>query len=170
MKPEEKENKFFCDRMAGSLCKYLRFMGYDSISANILPPGNPREDTIILEIAGKEQRIILTQDAELARRGDTKAVRLCSSDLSDQINQLVKAGLIVPQIRLTRCSLCNTLLLEGASTTKEQEHIPAGTPLAYCPVCKRHYWEGTHTMNLRRKLDQLITRSDKLARDNNSEE
>jgi uncharacterized protein with PIN domain len=93
-------------------------MGYDCRSANDLPPGNPREDTDILKIAGEEKRIILTQDAELARRGEGNAIRLVSSDLAAQIRQLVQAGLIHPEIRLTRCSRCNALLQEGTSPEK----------------------------------------------------
>lgn len=152
----EQEHSFFCDRMAGSLCKYLRFMGYDCRNANDLPDGNPREDTDILEIARREKRYILTQDAELAQRGGDYAVRLVSSDLAGQIRQLHNAGFISPKIRLTRCSRCNAMLLEGTPPGDPGYKIPDETPLMYCPVCKRQYWEGTHTRNMRDQLAQMI--------------
>ncbi len=152
----DKDHSFLCDRMAGSLCKYLRFMGYDCRSANDLPSGNPREDTDILQIAGKEKRYILTQDAELARRGEGTAIRLVSSDLAGQIRQLVESGLINPEIRLTRCSRCNALLQEGAAPGQPNGPIPEDTPLVYCPVCNRQYWEGTHTKNMRDNLNQML--------------
>ncbi|MCA1916714.1 Mut7-C RNAse domain-containing protein [Methanospirillum hungatei] len=152
----DQEHTFFCDRMAGSLCKYLRFMGYDCRSAHELPPGNPREDTDILKIAGEEKRIILTQDAELARRGEGNAIRLVSSDLAAQIRQLVQAGLIHPEIRLTRCSRCNALLQEGTAPEKTNTPVPEDIPLVYCLVCNRQYWEGTHTKNMRDNLLQMM--------------
>ncbi|MDD1724384.1 MAG: Mut7-C RNAse domain-containing protein, partial [Methanospirillum sp.] len=138
------EQKFLCDRMAGSLCKYLRFMGYDSTSANDLPPGNPREDTLLLEAARREGRYILTRDAELAERGGTYAIYLRASDIAGQIMQLAGAGIIVPDIRLTRCSRCNALLREGAippGKDSRNDIVPEDMPLFYCPVCGRQYWE-----------------------------
>ena len=152
----EQDHSFLCDRMAGSLCKYLRFMGYDCKSANDLPSGNPREDTDILQIAEKEKRYILTQDAELARRGEGQAIRLVSSDLAGQIRQLVEADLINPEIRLTRCSRCNALLQEGTAPGKSIVPIPEDIALVYCPVCHRQYWEGTHTKNMRDNLIQML--------------
>ncbi|NLV25603.1 MAG: DUF5615 family PIN-like protein [Methanomicrobiales archaeon] len=161
MKPSEPEKKFLCDRMAGSLCKYLRFMGYDCTSANDLSPGDPREDTNILTIAKEDNRIILTQDAELAQRGGETAIRLKSSGLSDQIVQLIDEELIIPEIRLTRCSCCNTLLMEGTTGAdrRNNAHTPDNTPLVHCPVCHRQYWEGTHTQNMRKKLESIILKS-----------
>ncbi|HOL42184.1 MAG TPA: DUF5615 family PIN-like protein, partial [Methanospirillum sp.] len=126
---KEQETAFFCDRMAGSLCKYLRFMGYDCRDASDLPLGNPREDTEILQIAQRENRYILTQDAELARRGGDHAIRLVSSDLAGQIRQLAKAGLISPEIRLTRCSRCNALLQEGTSPHASDTFSPDNASL-----------------------------------------
>lgn len=155
MNSEEEDKKFLCDRMVGSLCKYLRFMGYDTTSANDLPSGNPREDTILLQIAEKEDRIILTQDAELARRGNNKAIRLISSDISGQICELYSADLIIPELRLTRCSRCNSLLVEGKTEENSNNMAPSGITLAYCPVCLRQYWEGSHTRNLQKMLDKL---------------
>lgn len=149
---------FLCDRMAGSLCKYLRFMGYDSTSANDLPPGNPREDTLLLETARREGRYILTRDAELAERGGESAIYLHAPDVAAQIVQLAGAGIIVPEIRLTRCSRCNSLLRKGKIPLDDKRWIdlvPADVPLMYCPVCRRQYWEGTHTRNMRQLLADI---------------
>jgi len=63
--------RFLADRMLGTLCRYLRFMGYDTVSATEMAEGNTREDTILLARARAEGRILLTRDRELARRGDT---------------------------------------------------------------------------------------------------
>ena len=55
--------------MLGTLCRYLRFMGYDAESAHSMSEGNPREDTLLLRSAEREDRILLTRDRESARRG-----------------------------------------------------------------------------------------------------
>ena len=48
--------KFIADRMLGTLTRYLRFMGYDTLSANAFLEGDHREDTRILELARAEDR------------------------------------------------------------------------------------------------------------------
>ncbi|MDD1677142.1 MAG: Mut7-C RNAse domain-containing protein, partial [Methanomicrobiales archaeon] len=60
--------------MLGTLTRYLRFMGYDTLSANSLEGGNAAEDTVLLRIAENEGRILLTRDRELARRGGKQAI------------------------------------------------------------------------------------------------
>ena len=55
--------------MLGTLCRYLRFMGYDAESAHSLSEGNPREDTLLLRSAEREDRILLTRDKELCKEG-----------------------------------------------------------------------------------------------------
>ena len=159
MKKEETGQKFLCDRMAGSLCKYLRLMGYDSLSANDLPEGDPKEDTILLKMAREEHRIILTQDVELAGRGEDCSIKLESSDLERQIVQLRDRSLIVPKIRLTRCSKCNSKLIEGhLPETFDKTISSSSDQMAYCPICNKQYWEGSHTRNMRKVIENLPNR------------
>ena len=89
--------------MLGTLTRYLRFMGYDTVSANELEPGNAKEDTLLLGRAVREDRILLTRDAELARRGGGQAVFVRSEDVMEQIRQLVDNEFITPRLRLSRC-------------------------------------------------------------------
>ena len=100
--------KFIADRMLGTLTRYLRFMGYDTLSANSLQPGNTREDTALLGIARAEGRILLTRDRELARRGGQMAILVEGDDVMAQIRSLRSLGLITPAVVMDRCSLCNT--------------------------------------------------------------
>ncbi len=73
--------------MLGTLTRYLRFMGYDTASANDLAPGNAKEDTLLLERARQGGRILLTKDAEPARRGGEIAVLVRGEDVMDQVQQ-----------------------------------------------------------------------------------
>jgi len=163
MTGEEREPRFICDRMAGSLCRYLRFMGYDTLDANDLPAGNRKEDTCLLVRAAEEDRIILTRDAELARRDQARVVSLSEAALPDQIRQLVVTGLIRPELRLCRCSLCNTPLIpvqeeEYAEIIRNSQNFSRRrAEVLWCPFCRKGYWEGTHTSRMRARI-RTITR------------
>jgi uncharacterized protein len=89
------KNRFLADRMLGTLTRYLRFMGYDTISANGLSPGDSQEDTRLLDLAYRDHRILLTRDRELARRGGAQAVLVADGDVLTQIRQLSDRGLVV---------------------------------------------------------------------------
>jgi len=148
--------RFLADRMLGTLTRYLRFMGYDTTSANSLAPGNTREDTLLLAIAARDGRLLLTRDRELARRGEAQAVYIASEEIMDQIRQMADLGLIEPEIRMSRCSLCNTRL--RPATVREVRETPyaprsvRGREFSWCPVCRKLYWMGSHGTRLEQRL------------------
>jgi len=162
------ENLFLTDRMLGVLTRYLRFMGYDTKSANSLVPGNPREDTILLEIAKSDGRYLLTRDRELSRRGcNDNALYLESDDVLGQLKQLFKAGLIKNpgSIGMHRCVLCNSPLRAAKpDEVKNASYAPsekADPDFKWCPLCGKLYWTGTHSVNMGKRLkivfdDRLI--------------
>jgi uncharacterized protein with PIN domain len=148
--------KFISDRMLGTLTRYLRFMGYDTTSANSLEQGNAREDTALLGIARAEGRVLLTRDRELARRGGDQAVYLESEEVMAQIRTLSSLGLITPELVMDRCSLCNTKLRPATDAeVEEAAYVPeerVTLEFYLCPGCKRIYWMGSHGRNLRASL------------------
>jgi len=142
--------------MLGTLTRYLRFMGYDTTSANSLAEGKPNEDTILLDMAGQEGRILLTRDAELARRGKERAVLVVSEDVMEQVQQLIDRGLIERRLTLSRCSLCNTPLRE-ANTCEigEADYAPKdwrGLSFFWCGRCRKLYWNGSHGKQLEERI------------------
>lgn len=145
--------------MLGTLTRYLRFMGYDTMSANSLTPGSTREDTLLLEIAAREGRILLTRDRELARRGGEQAVYIASEAIMDQIRQVADLGLIEPEIRMIRCSLCNTRLRPATvREIREARYAPqsrAGKEFSWCPTCRKLYWMGSHSHRLKKRLEEM---------------
>ena len=159
------ETRFLVDRMLGSLTRHLRFLGYDCESADLLPHGNPKEDTILLTWATNDGRILLTRDRELAVRAEEHGIYIASQDVLDQVQTLKKHGLIDLQVRLIRCSLCNTLL-RGATDEEitGADYAPSDTryfTFFWCPACRRLYWNGTHTEDIIERITTLEKRSEK---------
>ncbi len=141
--------------MLGTLTRHLRMMGYDTLSANALTPGDPREDTVLLAIAETDGRLLLTRDAELARRAGERGVYIRSADVAEQERQLVDRNLIRQEFTFDRCSVCNTPL--RPARTKEvlgADYAPRqkeSLSFFWCPICRRLYWEGSHTARMRRE-------------------
>jgi len=151
------ERAFVADRMLGTLTRYLRFMGYDTVSANGLEPGNAKEDTLLLEMAEREHRILLTRDHELARRGRELAILIGSDDVMEQVQQLIDLGLVERRVMMSRCSLCNTVLRAADS----HEIISAdfapkdktGLSFCWCERCRKLYWNGSHGKMLSERIE-----------------
>jgi uncharacterized protein len=143
------DTRFIADRMLGTLTRYLRFMGYDTISANgFSPGGNAQEDTLLLELAKNDHRILLTKDHELARRGNDRAVLVTEGDVLAQVQQLVDLGLIERRLTMSRCSLCNTVLREAREDEiRSAGYAPRnrdGFAFLWCDRCRKLYWNGSH--------------------------
>jgi len=156
------ETRFIADRMLGTLTRYLRFMGYDTTSANRLAEGNTKEDTVLLDIAVQEHRILLTRDAELARRGKERAVSLRSEDVMEQVQQLIDAGLIERRLTMSRCSLCNTALREAFTCEiQNADYAPKNWrdhTFFWCDHCRKLYWNGSHGKQLEERLENELKR------------
>jgi uncharacterized protein with PIN domain len=159
MCPHPEEQRFLADRMLGTLTRYLRLMGYDTESANEVPTGNRKEDSVLLEWARREGRILLTRDRELASRGGQNALWIQSEDVREQVLQLAAAGLIHAELRMNRCSLCNQPLRPArkeeidASDYAPQDRM--GQKFFWCCRCGKLYWMGSHGADLSRRLEDL---------------
>jgi hypothetical protein len=147
---------FIVDRMLGTLCRYLRLMGYDALSANSLREGNNREDTLLLNLAGRTGRYLLTRDRDLARRGGERALLIRADEVLAQVRELVERGLIDPELRLNRCSICNELLRPAT-----EHEIAAATyaprnrveyRFSWCRKCRKLYWLGSHGQSLEKRI------------------
>lgn len=154
------EIRFIADRMLGTLTRYLRFMGYDTSSANGLAEGNAKEDSLLLDIAAQQHRILLTRDAELARRGKEQVVFVRSEDVMEQVQQLIDYRLIERRLAMSRCSLCNTVLRE-ANTCEIQntDYAPKdwrNLSFFWCERCKKLYWNGSHGKQLEERIHRQL--------------
>jgi uncharacterized protein with PIN domain len=152
--------KFLCDAMLGSLARWLRFFGFDSV---FLEPGP--EDRLLSEHARVEGRWLLTKDRELASAGP-RTVLVRADDLDDQLIEVFTRLGLQPDATLerARCSECNGNL-EDVSKEEVAEvvppHVLATAPrFRRCSGCRRVYWPGSHGDNILQRMEKVISRLD----------
>lgn len=142
--------------MLGTLCRYLRFMGYDTVSANGFAERNTKEDTLLLTLALTEHRILLTRDFELATRGKKQSVLITSDNVLEQVKQLIDQGLIIRRLKMSRCSLCNSVLREATiQETEDSDYAPRnnhGLAFWWCEKCSKLYWNGSHGRHISQRI------------------
>jgi uncharacterized protein with PIN domain len=137
--------KFMTDANLGSLTKWLRIFGYDTVC------WRGDADRRFLTQAQKEGRVALTRKKELAGRQYSGRLLLLQSDLAkDQIGEVLKAFSLYPDPDglFSVCLKCNEFLDEVEKEAVEGR-IPAyiysyHTHFRICPSCKKIYWPGSH--------------------------
>jgi uncharacterized protein with PIN domain len=142
--------RFLLDVHLGTLARRMRLLGLDTSYAN------DADDADLVAHAGREHRILLTQDRGLLMRRALRAgahVRGhgAQAQLADVLDRFA------PPLRpWTRCAACNG---ELAGVPKEQvvDRLEPGTRRRYerfarCRSCGRVYWHGAHG----RRLDALV--------------
>lgn len=143
--------KFVADHMLGSLARWLRMMGYDTVYDKAL------DDPAIADLARKENRFVLTRDRELAKEPGAMFVE--SDELEAQLKAVSgKYGLKFHD-NLIRCSTCNG---ELADLPKDQAKgsVPEGALAANekfwkCTRCGKVYWKGTHWRGIMERFQRL---------------
>jgi len=150
------EHRFVCDQMLGSLARWLRFLGYDTLYPEALG------DTGILHLAEREGRLLLTRDKELAGRAKERG-RLVRSDVLEEELAQVKDDLgldFSENVLLSRCSLCNTVLAVITRAEAEKAKVPEKVlrrqaDFWRCPGCGQVYWAGSHYERIIDKIGGL---------------
>ncbi len=143
--------------MLGTLTKWLRILGFDAFYVN-----DTMTDDELLHIANKEKRIIISRDKELIIRGKKKnltIIEINTTDLDEQLQQVLKVILIDEQFVLSRCTLCNTIL-----ETREKSLVQGKVPKKvfenndefwFCSTCNKYYWKGSHYEKIINKIDEI---------------
>jgi hypothetical protein len=149
--------KILCDQMLGSLAKWLRIVGFDTFYAN-----NQVKDEQLIDIAITEKRILISRDKELITRGKKLAlnvIEITTTDLDEQLHQVLKIIKIDKKLILSRCSLCNTLL-RTINKKEIKDRIPkkvfySKEKFWFCKNCNKFYWNGSHHEKIMKKIDTI---------------
>ena len=154
--------RFIVDSNVGKLARWLRMLGYDAVFFE----GD--DDAYLIDRALKENRVILTRDTQLMKRGvitsgRLRAILIDSDEPESQVLQVIETLHLDFQSRLfTICLECNNPL-EERGKEEIKDRVPPyvfKTQPQYmeCPVCHRIYWRGTHWQAMLRKLERLTKR------------
>lgn len=149
--------KFLCDQMLGSLAKWLRLIGFDTFYAN-----SEMQDDELIQIAKKEERIVITRDKELIskiKKQKLPSIELNITDLDEQLKIVLNYVSINQKNVLSRCSVCNTKLNEIAKKDV-QDKVPErvfenNEKFWFCSKCDKIYWAGTHYDKIKNKIKKL---------------
>jgi uncharacterized protein with PIN domain len=132
--------RFVADHMLGSLARWLRIMGYDTVYDKSL------DDPGIANLARAESRFILTRDRELAK--EPGALMIEADDLDLQLKAIAEKYGLKFHDNLFRCSACNGELAD-LDKAQAKESVPEGAfanneKFWKCSKCGKVYWKGTH--------------------------
>jgi len=151
--------KFIVDNNVGKLAKWLRIMGYDTLFFN------GSNDSRMVAIALAEERVILTKDTQIMKRGvitrgRLKAILIQSDQPELQMQQVIDNLHLDCRFKpFSICLECNQPLV-GKSKEQVKDLVPPfvfKTQNQYmeCPSCHRIYWRGTHWQRMREKLNKF---------------
>jgi uncharacterized protein len=144
--------------MLGSLAKWLRILGYDTL----FDPG--LDDRQLARLALAQDRVLLTRDRALAQRRGVRTLLIKSEQLDDQILQVLADLHLEPDQSFSRCPVCNELL-EAIDREAAQGRVPAYVVRTHerfklCPGCGRVYWRGSHWQQMDEHLARLQLQDD----------
>ncbi len=155
--------KFVADRMLGRLARWLRLFGYDTLGIG----HQKNEDELLLTLAQKEGRVLVSRDRMLvgkAGKKDVQAYLVRSSDILEQLIELHMEFNIEFEPEMERCSLCNspirkiepseTEILKGKDYVY-QARLESGTQFWLCDGCGQVYWQGKHWENIKETVMKL---------------
>ena len=149
--------KALCDQMLGTLAKWLRLFGFDTFYAN-----SEMEDEELLQVAKKEDRVIITRDKQLIARGKKEklsVIGMNTTDLDEQLNLVLKNVDIDQKAILSRCSVCNTILDE-IEKSEVKDKVPTkifenNEKFWFCSKCDKIYWMGSHYERILGKIEKI---------------
>ncbi len=155
LRPEPlRVTRFVVDVHLGTLARYLRLLGFDTVWRNDL------QDPEIIRYSVQERRIILTRDLGILKDGRvTHGYWLRSVDPLEQVEEVVGALDLGSQLApYSRCMECNATV-SPITRREAARHVPLQVFLVYkdfkrCHSCRRVYWAGSHQRRLRAVIER----------------
>ena len=161
--------KFLADAMLGKLKRWLRMLGQDVLySAEF-------DDSELLALAKKEERILLTKDFELYKRAVSRGLDTyyvegrIESEMLAEVAKRYSLQLTVDMDK-SHCPICNTKLVPAPKEQLKDE-LEKNTYTYYdkfwkCPNCGQIYWQGAHWNQINKTLSQAKAKLEKLKENN----
>jgi uncharacterized protein with PIN domain len=155
LRPKPLRNpRFVADVHLGTLARYLRLLGFDTLYSNDLT------DPELARLA-QQRRILLTRDVGLLKRKIvTRGHWLRARDPEQQIEEVAAALQLQRLLKpFTRCLACNGRL-GPMDRGDARDQVPARVYRRFrkfvrCNRCARVYWRGTHFQRLQRLVARI---------------
>jgi uncharacterized protein with PIN domain len=159
---------FVVDAMLGTVAKWLRILGYDTLFDPDL------NDHQLVRLARAEGRVLLTRDRALARRRGVRVLLVTSESLDEQMGQILADLDLESGHSFSRCPVCNEQL-ETIEPETARSRVPAYVAHTHetfrsCPACQRVYWRGTHWQRMDEQLERFRSREGSPRTENASQE
>jgi hypothetical protein len=148
--------RFVVDGHLGRLAAYLRMCGFDTAY------DNRAADAELARRSAAEDRVLLTRDRGLLKRGIVARGRLVRSDRPhEQLIEVIERFDLAAAARpFGRCLRCNGELEAAERTTIESEVPPRvfaeQTEFRRCERCRSIYWRGSHHARMVRLLQRVL--------------
>lgn len=143
---------FLCDSTLGKLKKYLRMLGFDTVSID-----NP--DILKSYEQSNCPPLFFTKKTKNISYHPITVIK--TNKIEEQIREI--KDIIKPYLNknifMTRCIECNSLL-ESTDKKDIEARIPEyiyhnHEEFKVCPSCKKVYWEGTHANRIKKWIRTL---------------
>ena len=148
--------KFVADVHLGKLARYLRMIGFDTLYEN------NSEDTELIEISNRENRILLTRDKGILMNSKlTHGSYIYNHNSKKQLAELIKKFQLQKQTKpFSRCIECNG---EMKIVSKNSiQHLLNPLTNKYfnefymCTNCEKIYWKGSHYDRMKKFIEKLL--------------
>ncbi len=139
------------------LCRWLRLLGYPTLSAHeIVDPREVEdEDEVLLEFCRERDALLITRDRALASRARSHSVLVRSDDVPGQLAEVLSRLGDEPYLDPdeSRCPECN----------EPVERVRAENPGPFevmwrCPECGKMYWVGGQWEDMERVIRETERR------------
>ncbi len=147
--------KFVLDVHLGTLARYLRMLGFDSLYKN-----NYSDDEII-NLSLNEKRTILTKDKGILKRKEiTHGCYVRSIYPVVQLKEIAERFDLYKSFKeFSRCMECNTLL-KPVDKNKISGRLPPKVKefqneFYICESCNKIYWPGSHYKKMKKIINNL---------------
>jgi uncharacterized protein len=149
------EARFVADVHLGRLAAYLRMLGFDT-----LYPEDYRDEELA-RISSEEDRILLTRDRGLLKRGIVRyGYFVQNTEPWQQLAEVLKRfDLLSDAMQHQRCTHCNGVL-NAVDKAPIAEQLPAKVREHYddfrlCDSCGKIYWKGSHYEQMEAFIKQM---------------
>jgi uncharacterized protein len=147
--------RFVLDQHLGRLAAYLRMLGFDTLYRN------DYHDEELAQTAADQERILLTRDVGLLKRGIVRhGYFVRATNPEKQIREVISYYDLLPHLdAFRRCAKCNGTLIDVEKELVSDRLPPMADEyfdhFRICKGCQQVYWRGSHVERVEKLIEDL---------------